>query len=593
MGRLIIDVLLYNVLPKEHSGKKNDQVEGGGNESAVEAQRVQQGKALPVRDDSESVAYDSEVVRVRIEKIDLMQSTYNIRRASYDFHGLCIEFFQPVDESVLGKYLENEERKFKLKNSAVKDAGGPEQKYEKLEYDDKKRKEFPEKIWLKNFSLYNQSHIQSLEYLIGLINADIMDRKIPQSALSSEDVSTLAIIREIQLSVEKAMTETFHESPAHFGLAFLQNSLVPPIIVRVTEKISFGGAVAHMLCLQSPICRISDTWKNKYDDKILDMLSHVSPATIRLDQEGILLLEQMLNVPGGLDVTADIAIVLSDFNRIAEGLAELVRSSMPQAENVTQNQIENFFRLPLSTELDLKHSDLKWGYLIGRAKIEQLSNTTGDPGTIHKFIEQIENPDVRDQLLSDQILTYGRKRMTGEAIKLIEKISAPDHKVFAIRILAEIFCEQNDKGALNEIMTMAVNLLGSIDVFQVKLSMYIRDMIFIFIEKLGWKSVLSSYPEQGSAQVRLACLSAIVRSSGIRAEKDEMGWISYYTGLAQEIEVSPRLFLPLMDELIDLVYALAAIPSWRKYVDDFVRRLRRVAELSVHKDYYLYRLSAV
>lgn len=57
--------------------------------------------------------------------------------------------------------------------------------------------------------------------------------------------------------------------------------------------------------------------------------------------------------------------------------------------------------------------------------------------------------------------------------------------------------------------------------------------------------------------------------------------------------LSLLLFLYLLDELIDLFYALATVLLWRKYVHDLVKRVTKVAELSAHNEYCSYRLREV
>lgn len=87
--------------------------------------------------------------------------------------------------------------------------------------------------------------------------------------------------------------------------------------------------------------------------------------------------------------------------------------------------------------------------------------------------------------------------------------------------------------------------------------------------------------------------TAMVCFAGGRTEQDALKWFAHYAGLSEEIEISQRLFLYLLDELIDLFYALVAVLLWRKYVHDLVKRVTKVAELSAHNEYCSYRLRVV
>ena len=575
MGRLKIDVLLYYT-PQEETGERSAKEDSAG-----------AGKTEPVCEKKKAAA---NATRINTEYLDLWQSTYNVRHATYDFYGLQLEFFHPVDEKALQEYLKREKTLFESTICENAPAAEPNIRYRLLEY--QWNSENPNEVLLKDFSLHNADNIRSLEYLLGLINAECLARNIPESAFSSADSMKLEALREIQSSVEHALLKTFNTQPAHFGLAFLQGSVSPPLIVRITNKTSTTGVTSTVLCFQSPLTCIDANIKDGYESRIVEMLSYVTPATLRLTKDGVLLLE-LIHTISPTDMTTDISVALSDFHRIAEGIAEFVRVSIPSGDFVSNRQIDNIFRLPLSLDLDLKQSGIKWAYLTGRAMWENLLQTTADMKSIQNFIEQIEITEVKDMLLTDQIQFCGSKRMLPESLDLINKISSPAHRVFAIRALAEIYSEQSDEGALKELLKSAVDLLDNIGTYQEKLMTPIRDLLFIFSERLGIDSVMTAFPEHASPQVRLVWLSGIVRSSPVHVARDAARWLTHYSGLFLEMETSPRLFLPLLDELVELIDTLSLIPAWRRYVDDLINKTKMIAELSVHKDYYLHRLSPV
>lgn len=87
--------------------------------------------------------------------------------------------------------------------------------------------------------------------------------------------------------------------------------------------------------------------------------------------------------------------------------------------------------------------------------------------------------------------------------------------------------------------------------------------------------------------------TAMVRFAGDRMEKDVFKWFAHCSCPPEEIEISQRLFVHLLYELIDLAYALTAVLLWRKYAHDLLKWLTQVAELSAHNEYCLHRLREV
>lgn len=582
MGKLKVGIFLFAAAPfvrPTHSGQ--DTEADGAETTPLPPPSVEQTIVCPAHSDNCRL--------IDTVHLGLLQPTNNIRNAAYDFYGLTLEFFDALNEQLVQEYHNRERTLAAAAKASGKTVGGMTP-YKALVA--QWCAQTPCCVHLKGFALKDPAHIRSLEYLIGVVNADRFARQIPSGAHLETELSNLKTLAPLCQAVEDALIAVFRTPPVRLGLTLLQVAISPPIIVRITEMVSVNGTASHVLRIQAPLLSMGKGVEEAFAAKLFEIGRYASPAQLHLTDDKLLLMERIHPITVPDQLASDLFSTLTDFHRLAEAVARYLGAAFPNAEMPDQESVHAFFQSPASRRVDMRQADAQWAYLQAKATLECLERTVKEE-EILRFIDQTSPPEVRDRLLSDRMGAYDTKRLFHASLELVHKMTLPENKILALRSMVESYGRRRDAGALMEALQTTAGLLDIAETFLEKLAVPLRDLIFQLAERLGLAAMLTHFPIGANPQARLIWLDSCIRSSSETILENEGRWLTHYITLAEEMDAAPVRFVALLDDLLSLYSTFTLIPKWQAYAHDLKSRAQEVCALSSHRDYYFHRFGFV